>query len=87
MHDATPVAYASQPTETVRNSATTCILYVNQALMNPTCDEYVLYCIYHITSVFESATHTIIFIWFQINYVSAHDNETLFDIISLKVKE
>lgn len=29
--------------------------------------------------------HINISMWFQINYVSAHDNETLFDIISLKV--
>lgn len=25
------------------------------------------------------------FLWLQINYVSAHDNETLFDIINIKV--
>lgn len=32
-----------------------------------------------------TAMHLIFSIDFQVNYVSAHDNETLFDIVSLKV--
>lgn len=66
MHDATPVAYASQPTETELH-----FYYFHHLIeLSPQyfCDAY-----------------TVIVLWFQINYVSAHDNETLFDIISLKV--